>query len=127
LFLASALIPAGLFGYGWSAQMHVHWAVADLCIAIFALGHLLCIQATVLYLIDTYTLYAASALAASSFLRSLAAFAVPLAGPVMLQRLGIGWSSAVLGLVCVGIGIPAPWLFWLYGEKVRQRSSMAKH
>lgn len=52
------------------------------------------------YLIDTYK-YAASALAASTVLRSLFGFAFPLFGDAMYARLGAGGGNSLLaGVRC---------------------------
>ena len=81
-----------------------------------------CIQT---YLVDTYTRYAASASAASAFLRSLAAFGFPLFVPYLFRDLGYGWGATVLGLVAVVLGIPAPLVFWAYGQRLRKKSLFA--
>ena len=46
------------------------------------------------YIIDSYTKYAASAIAAISFLRSVAGFGFPLFAPAMYNALGYGWYVA---------------------------------
>jgi len=78
-----------------------------------------------MYIVDTYTRYAASASAASAFLRSVAAFGFPLFVPYLFQVLGYGWGSSVLGLVAVVLGVPAPILFWSVGRRLRERSMFA--
>lgn len=77
------------------------------------------------YLVDTYTLYAASALAAVSVLRSLAAFGFPLFAPYIYKSLGYGWGNIVLAFISIGIGIPAPVFLWRLGEKLRKASPYA--
>lgn len=81
-----------------------------------------CIQ---VYLVDTYTRYSASASAASAFLRSLAAFGFPLFAPSLFETLEYGWGCSALGLVAVVLGIPAPFLFWSFGARIRARSLFA--
>ena len=87
------LLPAGLIITGWAAQKGVHWIVVDIVSAVplhiihsltsyfvpqglFLVGggmilNFQCIQT---YVIDAFTLHAASGLAAVSFLRSLAGY-----------------------------------------------------
>lgn len=48
-------------------------------------------------MIIAYTKYAASAIAASSVLRSIAGGLVPLAGIPLYDRLGLGWGNTLLG------------------------------
>jgi hypothetical protein len=59
------------------------------------------------YVIDGFTLHAASALAAVSFLRSLAGFGFPLFAPAMYAALGHGKGDTVLAVVAIVLGCPA--------------------
>jgi hypothetical protein len=43
----------------------------------------------------------------------------------MYKSLGYGWGNSLLGFIALGLGIPAPFLFWFYGEKLRARSQYA--
>lgn len=72
------------------------------------------------YLIDTFQRYAASAVAANTFLRSVFAAAFPLFINPMYSRLGIDWGSSVFGLFSLLL-IPIPYLFWIYGKQLRVR------
>jgi MFS family permease len=71
MFVASALIPIGLFWYGWSVEGRVHWIMPNIGIAIFAVGSIVCLQCMQTYVIDSYARSAASGLAAALVLRSL--------------------------------------------------------
>lgn len=125
MFVGSLLIPIGLFWYGWSAQARLHWIMPDIGITIFAAGSITCLQCMQAYIIDSYTRFAASGMAAVIVLRSLAGFGFPLFAPYMYQSLGYGWGNSVLGFVSIVVGIPAPYFFWFYGQKLRARSSYA--
>ena len=75
-------------------------------------------------LYGTDVIYAASALAANSVLRSLFGAAFPLFTTQMYHNLGIHWASSVpafLALACV----PFPFLFWRYGDRIRHRCKFA--
>jgi len=121
----SLLVPCGLFIYGWSAQYHTHWIVPNLGAALFSAGVIVCFQCIQTYLIDSYTRYAASAVGAATVLRSLAGFGFPLFAPAMYDKLDYGWGNSVLGFVAVAIGFPAPFLLWMYGKRLRERSPFA--
>lgn len=71
------------------------------------------------YLVDTYTVYAASASAASTVFRSLLGALLPLAGNKMYDALGVGWGTSVLGFIALAF-IPMPFTFWIFGEKIRK-------
>ncbi|KAG5641468.1 hypothetical protein DXG03_005131, partial [Asterophora parasitica] len=120
------ILPAGLLIGGWGAQKHVHWIVTDIGIAFIGAGIILLFQAIQTYVVDTFTLHAASALAAVSFLRSLAGFGFPLFAPAMYHALGYGKGNTILAAVAIVIGCPAPWLFWKYGKQIRTKSKYAR-
>ncbi len=83
LLVGAAIVPVGLLWYGWAAEAHTHWIVPDLGIAVFSAGVIVIFTSTQAYILDTYTRYAASALAAIGFLRALAGFGFPLFAPAM--------------------------------------------
>ena len=121
----SFLVPIGLLIYGWSAQYLVHWIVPDIGLFLFGMGTIAAFQCVTTYLVDTYARHAASAVAAVTILRSLAGFSFPIFAPLMFDALGNGWGNTVLALAAVGIGIPIPILLWMFGEKLRKRSTLA--
>ncbi|GAB7351888.1 hypothetical protein MBLNU459_g2433t1 [Dothideomycetes sp. NU459] len=125
MFPGSVLIPVGLFWYGWSAQAHIHWIMPNIGAAIFAMGAIMVFQACQTYIIDAYTRFAASAVASTTVLRSLAGFGFPLFAPAMYSKLGYGWGNSVLGFVAIAIGVPAPFMLWKYGETLRAKSKFA--
>jgi hypothetical protein len=76
------------------------------------------------YLVDAYTIYAASVLAANSAMRSIFGAVFPLFTTYMYNNLGIHWASSVpafLALACV----PIPLLFYRYGAEIRSRCTYA--
>jgi hypothetical protein len=70
------------------------------------------------YLIDAFTIHAASALAANTILRSLFGAFLPLVGPPLYNKLGLGWGNSLLGFIALAM-VPIPLLFWRYGERLR--------
>ncbi|KAL0954037.1 hypothetical protein HGRIS_005191 [Hohenbuehelia grisea] len=120
------LLPIGLFLTGWSAQKHVHWIVPDIGIAFIGAGMILTFQSIQIYVVDAFGLYAASALAAVSFLRSIAGFGFPLFAPTMYKHLGFGKGDSILGALAIIFGCPAPFIFWKYGERIRLSSRYAR-
>jgi MFS family permease len=87
------IMPAGFFIYGWTAEKHVHWIVPIIGTMLIGIGNLLSFMAISLYLIDAFSIYAASALAANTVVRSSAGAVLPLAGLQMYARLGLGTFS----------------------------------
>lgn len=126
LFASAVLLPIGLFIYGWTADKKTHWIGPNIGAAIIAMGIIPGFQGIQTYLIDAFLRYAASAIAAGTFLRSLAGFGFPLFAPYMYNALKLGWGNSLLGFIAIGIGCPAPFLLWWYGEKLRNKSSYSK-
>ncbi|KAF8917458.1 MFS polyamine transporter [Mucidula mucida] len=116
------ILPAGLLITGWCAEKGVHWAVTDVGLAFVGAGMILNFQSMQTYVVDAFTLFAASALAAVSCFRSLAGFGFPLFAPAMYNALGYGKGDTILAVAAIVIGCPAPFLFWKYGKTIRMRS-----
>ncbi|EON66201.1 hypothetical protein W97_05594 [Coniosporium apollinis CBS 100218] len=121
----SFLVPVGLFWYGWSAQAQTHWIMPNIGAAIFAAGTIIGFQCIQTYIVDSYSRFAASAVGAATVLRSLAGFGFPLFAPYMYSALGYGWGNSLLGFIAIVLGLPAPFLLWKFGPKLRARSKFA--
>ncbi|KAF5023730.1 hypothetical protein F66182_4204 [Fusarium sp. NRRL 66182] len=120
LKIGAILHPVGLFIYGWTAEYETHWIAPIIGTCIMGVGNIIVFMSLQMYLIDSFTIYAASALAANAVMRSIAAAVLPLAGLPMYDKLGMGWGNSLLGFVAAAL-IPTPWLFIKYGEYLRKR------
>jgi hypothetical protein len=121
----AVLVPIGLFWFGWTTYSSVHWIVPIIGSAVFAAGNFLVFVGVFTFFVDTYTLYAASALAANSFLRSSFAGAFPLFGLQMYNKLGYQWATSLLAFLSL-IMAPWPYIFYKSGKQIRKRSRYAK-
>ncbi|PYH90657.1 MFS general substrate transporter [Aspergillus ellipticus CBS 707.79] len=74
------LVTIGLFIFAWTIYPHVHWIVPLIGSAFFGAGTILVYSGVFTFLVDAYPTYAASALAANSFARSLFGGIFPLFG-----------------------------------------------
>jgi hypothetical protein len=72
------------------------------------------------YLIDAFNIYAASALAANTVVRSIFGTALPLCGLQMYQTLGLGWGNSLLGFIAAAM-IPLGFVIPRYGEYLRTK------
>ena len=70
------------------------------------------------YLVDSFTRYAASAVAASTVLRAIFGAVLPMTGLAMYDALGQGWGNSLLAFVLLLL-CPIPWVFFVYGERIR--------
>lgn len=125
LAITAFCIPVGLFMFGWTAQTHQPWIAPNIGVVIFAIGNMMVFQCMQTYIVDTYTKFAASAFAAVSLLRSIAAFGFPLFAPYMYNEFHYGWGNSLLAFISIAIGIPAPIFLWKFGEKLRRASPYA--
>src|SRR5690606_7674448 len=70
---------------------------------------------------DTYTIYAASAIAANTIARYAFAASVPLFTDQMFAAMDIGGGGSLIA-GCAALLAPVPFIFWKYGKKIRARS-----
>ena len=169
------LLPIGLLWTGWSAREGVHWIVPDIGIFVVGAGMILNFQTIQTYVIDAFTLHAASGASPLSPLvipsRGDASTdmeggdsagggdVLPVARGVRLPavraadvrraRVRAGrhhprvrrdrdWGASVrlsfppilliliLVLMLMGVWWHRPFLFWFYGERIRNASKYAK-
>ncbi len=73
-----------------------------------------------MYLVDAYSIYAASALAANTVVRSIAGAVLPLAGLRMYEVLGMAWGNSLLGFIALAL-VPVPYMILKWGEYLRKR------
>jgi multidrug resistance protein len=124
LAVGGVALPIGLFWFAWSNSPDIHWAVSVAAGIPFGFGMVLLFLALINYLVDAYTIYAASVLAASTVLRAVFAAVFPLFTTQMYHRLGIHWASSIpafLALACM----PFPFLVMRYGGSIRSRCKYA--
>ncbi len=114
------LIVIGLAGFAATDGPNVHWIAPIIFGVPFGTGVIVVFLAVLGYLIDSYTIYAASVLAANSVLRSLFGAAFPLFTSYMYDSLGIHWAAALPGFVALAC-IPFIVIFWKYGAKIRAK------
>lgn len=76
------------------------------------------------YLVDAYLMFAASAIAGNTFLRSLCGAGFPLFARQMFDGMGIQWAGTLLGCVALLL-VPIPFAFWRWGAQIRSRSAYA--
>ncbi|KAJ9292879.1 hypothetical protein DTO271G3_8326 [Paecilomyces variotii] len=113
-------IPISFFWYGWSADKHVHWIVPIIGLLPFGFGMMGIYAPIQTYFIDVSGQYAASAVAGLTAMRCLFGAFLPLAGPSMYDRLGLGWGNSLLGFVALGL-TPVPALIYRYGGALRRK------
>ena len=79
MIIGALSFAGGLFWFGWTGgNKSIHWIVPVIATAFIGGGFNIIFQMCINFLVDTYTIYAASAVSANTILRSVLAGAFPL-------------------------------------------------
>lgn len=125
MMLGSLLFSAGQFLMGWTASPDFHWICPCIGLVMLGTGFFTIFQAALNYLVDTFTQYAASAVAANTFLRSCFAGAFPLVVSPLYHNIGVGPGSSITGGFAALL-IPVPFVFYVWGKRIRAGSKWSK-
>ncbi|GME31390.1 putative MFS-type transporter [Neofusicoccum parvum] len=118
--LGAVALPIGLFWFAWTNSPSLPWPASVAAGAPFGFAMVLVFLSVMNYLVDSYTIYAASVLAANSVFRAVFGAVFPLFTRQMYDGLGIHWASTIpafLALIC----LPFPFLFHRFGEGIRSK------
>ncbi|KAE8352449.1 major facilitator superfamily domain-containing protein [Aspergillus coremiiformis] len=122
--ICAILIPAGELWFAWTCvPASIHWIVPILAGIPFGAGNTGVFIYASNYLSYSYGVYAASAMAGNSVIRSILGGVMPLVGTYLYAGIGPNWSGTLLGLTEVAI-IPIPFVFYKYGYKIRRKSAL---
>ncbi|GKZ83209.1 hypothetical protein AnigIFM56816_008298 [Aspergillus niger] len=124
--ICALLIPAGELWFAWTCSpASIPWIVPILAGVLFGTGNTGVFIYATNYLAGSYGVYAASALAGNSVIRSILGGVLPLVGTYMYAGIGPNWSGTLLGLLEVAI-VPIPFIFYKYGYKIREKSVLIR-
>ncbi|KAF7935901.1 uncharacterized protein EAE98_002121 [Botrytis deweyae] len=121
--IGAVLIPITLFSFAWMVEYRVHWAFTLIATFFYGIGQVAIFNTVQNYYIDSFEKYAASAIAAGAFFRSIFGGIVPLITPSILDNIGVGWGLSIFAFLSVAIA-PSPILFYYYGASLRKRFSI---
>lgn len=99
-YFCSTVGPSLLL-YGWSVEYKIHWIVPVIALVLYGFGQAAIFIGTQIYVVDSFSQYAASAVAAVSFLRSLVGaflvgrYAVCVALLLLIIKTASCWTTAV--------------------------------
>lgn len=123
--IAALCVPIGELIFAWTCTPNVHWIVPILAGVPFGAGNCAVFIYSSNYLVHSYGIYAASALAGNAVLRSLMGGSLPLAGPKLYETLGPHWAGTLLALIELAM-VPIPFVFYRYGHKIRMKSILIR-
>ena len=91
----------------------------------FGVGFMLIFMALLCYVTDSYEIFAASGMSATSCCRSIFGAVLPIAARPMYSRMGIPWATSLLGFLSLGMSV-IPFAFIKYGDRIRANSKFCQ-
>lgn len=134
LFLFGCRLPSRIWRVGYANEGQILGTSSEhvsnpwpsiMGVFLVGIGFTTIFQASLQYLVDTFTRYSPSAIATNTFVRSLMAGAFPLFVWPMYQNIGIDWGSTIFACISVLL-LPAPFVFFKFGRRIRARGEFSK-
>ncbi|CBF83895.1 hypothetical protein AN2841.2 [Aspergillus nidulans FGSC A4] len=126
--VAAPALAIGLWIFGWTVPpiVHVHWIGSMFGVALIGFAATEFSYTLSGYLADAYTVYAGSAMAASSVLKAIASGCLPLFAYPMYSGLGSNVATSIIAALGTVYCI-TPWVFVKYGLRLREKSPFARY
>ncbi|QLL32855.1 hypothetical protein HG536_0D03770 [Torulaspora globosa] len=126
MIVSSVIFPIGILWLCWTGNYphKVHFMVPTVAGGFVGFGLLGIFLPCLNYIIESYLLLAASAVAANTFMRSAFGACFPLFAAYMFDGMGTNWAGLLLGLFAAAL-IPVPLILVKYGKRIRQKSKYA--
>ena len=122
--IAAPLYAISFFWFGWTSYPSISYFAPAFSGALSGFSIVLLFLALFNYIIDAYLMYAASALAISTVVRSAFGAGFPLFATQMYESLNPRIASTVLGAIAM-LMVPIPFVLKRYGAIVRRKSKYA--
>ncbi|KAF3040602.1 hypothetical protein E8E11_007949 [Didymella keratinophila] len=117
-------IPISLFWMGWTSYPHISIWSPILAGVLFGYGVLCVFISSYQYIIDSYEMYAASALTSVTLVRYATAGGMTVVGIPFYKNMGVHYTLTILGAISALL-VPVPYLFYVYGKRIRGKSKYA--
>lgn len=118
-------VTGGMFTYGWASYPSVPWIAPAIGLAMVGLGIEIVVIAIADYVVDAYSRYAGSAVAAVVLGENVFAAFLPLAATSMYTNLGFQWASTLLAFLALLLSF-VPVIIIPFGSRIRARSPFMK-
>lgn len=120
--VGSLTFAPSLFWLAWTSRLSVHWMAPIASGALFGFSLVLIFFSILTYFSMAYPpLSVASALAANNMTRYIVSSVFPLFTVQMMENLHVYWGVSVFAFIAIAM-IPVPWLFSIYGARLREKS-----
>ncbi|GME73346.1 unnamed protein product [Ambrosiozyma monospora] len=126
MIFGAVAFPVGILWFCWTGNYpeHVHWAAPCVSGIMTGFGVMVIFIPSMNYIIDSYLLFAASAIAGLTFLRSGFGGAFPLFAEFMFVNMHVNWAGLLLGVFGLVL-VLFPIIFIKFGKRLRQKSKYA--
>lgn len=122
--LGAPAIPISMFWMGWTDYSWIsYWSPLGASV-LFGYGSLGIFISSYQFIIDSYELHSASALASATLIRFVASGGMVEVAIPFYRNLGVHWTLTILGALSTLL-VPVPYLFYHFGTKIRARSKYA--
>ncbi|KAF1982190.1 MFS transporter [Aulographum hederae CBS 113979] len=117
-------MPISLFWMAWTDYSSISIWSPLLASVLFGYGVIGIFISAYMYIIDSYQIYAASALTFLAFVRYLVAGGMTVVGIPFYRNVGTHWTLTIMA--CIGLLLmPVPYALYIWGPKVRKFSKFA--
>ncbi|KIX96904.1 uncharacterized protein Z520_07624 [Fonsecaea multimorphosa CBS 102226] len=117
-------IPVSLLWMGWTAYRSVSIWSPIIASVLFGYGTIMIFISCYMYIIDSYEMYAASALTFATLARYIIAGGMTVVGVPFYKNMGVHWTLTILAALSALLA-PMPYVFYKYGYIIRRRSRFA--
>lgn len=122
--IGAPAIPISMFWMGWTSDPNISIWSPIAASVVFGFGILCVFISSYQYVIDSYEIYAASALASVTVIRYVAAGGMTIVGIPFYTNVGVHYTCTILGCIAAAC-TPVPYLFYIYGPRIRAKSKYA--
>lgn len=117
--LGMSIVPLGLIIFAWTAESQpMHWVAPLVGLTVYSFGMILAYVSIQTYLVDTFGVYAASAIAAGVVMRGILGCVFTIVGFRLYVKLGYGWGTTLLASIVL-VFAPVPAFLYVFGERIR--------
>ncbi|KAF8466800.1 MFS polyamine transporter [Russula ochroleuca] len=123
--IAGPVLVIGTLWLGWTGNYaSIPWYVPAMGSILVGMSIILVFISCLSYVVDAYLMYAASAFAANTMIRSGVAAAFPLFTTQMFKGMRINWAATLIAGFSLLLAA-VPFIFYKYGPRIRSGSSFA--
>ncbi|KAJ5668088.1 uncharacterized protein N7477_006658 [Penicillium maclennaniae] len=122
--VGAPFIPISLFWMGWTDFPSISVWSPIIATSAFGFGTICVFISSYMYVIDSYGIYAASALGFMTVSRYCAAGGMTIVGIPFYKNMGVHWTLTILGCISA-LMVPVPYVFYKFGPVIRRWSRYA--